>query len=384
MKPIAELTGKELRARVLAGIEAGAPIVGPQTVHIDVTNACNAACVTCWDHSPLLREPRPASWKKRRLDLDVFAALIADLEAMGSVRAVILSGMGEPLVHPDIYRMIALVKRHGWHLTMLTNLIAADIDQLADSGVDQLLVGVQGATPRAYSAFHPGWTEQHFATMCRYLRALRGTGVACRHVQVINRDTAPEVVDMVRFGRRFGADRVNFKLASLYGGTEDTSITTAQRDWLLAEAIPSARALADELGVPTNLALFEAQVAATAGHMRATTPIGEVGCFMGYVYTRVTVDLDVLYCCNTAVRVGSLHDGPLSELWYGEAWQALRGELRDGRYLAGCDKCGKFEQNTKWSTRYREHAGDEGWHAATGRGGETRPRVPRTLAVVNE
>ncbi|HUH03047.1 MAG TPA: radical SAM protein, partial [Kofleriaceae bacterium] len=344
MKPIAGLSAAELRARVLAGIDGAAPLVGPQTVHIDVTNACNAACVTCWDHSPLLREPRPVSWKKRRLDVDTFADLVTDLDAMGSVRSVILSGMGEPLVHPDIYRMIALVKRHGWHLTMLTNLVAADIDQLAESGVDQLLVGVQGATPRAYTAFHPGWTEQHFATMCRYLRALRGAGVACRHVQVINRDTAPELVAMVRFGRQFHADRVNFKLASLYGGTEDTSITTAQRDWLLAEAIPEARALSAELGVPTNLALFEAQVAATAGHMRATTPIADIGCFMGYVYTRVTVDLEVLYCCNTAVRVGSLREAPLSALWFGPAWQALRGQLRDGQYLAGCDKCGKFEQ----------------------------------------
>ena len=32
---------------------------GPRTVHFDVTNACNAACITCWDHSPLLATPAP-------------------------------------------------------------------------------------------------------------------------------------------------------------------------------------------------------------------------------------------------------------------------------------------------------------------------------------
>ena len=59
--------------------------------------------------------------------------------------------MGDPLVHPDIYAMIERVKREGWHLTVMTNLIAANIDRLAPLGVDQFLVGVHGATPVAYS-----------------------------------------------------------------------------------------------------------------------------------------------------------------------------------------------------------------------------------------
>jgi MoaA/NifB/PqqE/SkfB family radical SAM enzyme len=290
------------------------------------------------------------------------------------VQAVILSGMGDPLVHPDIYAMIAMVKARGWQLTVLTNLVAADIDRLEISGVDQLLIGVHGVTPQSYTAFHPGWTEKHFSTMCRYLRRLSAAGVRCRHVQVINRDTAPEVVDMVRFGKMFGADRVNFKLASLYGGTEDCSISASQRDELLSTAIPAARALAHELSVSTNLDLFERQLSAAMRDLRATTPIASVGCFMGYVYTRITVDRDVLFCCNSNVRVGSLRQARFSELWYGDAWQALRRRLRSGEYLTGCDKCGKFEQNAKWSQRYREHAGEQAWRQAVG---ASTPQAPR-------
>lgn len=376
------LSNKALRQLVVDGIDAGAPSIGPSTVHIDVTNACNAACITCWDHSPLLLSPRPATWKKRRLSLADFDAIVDDLVALGSVRAVILSGMGEPLVNPDIYEMIARVKAAGWRLTMLTNLIAADIDRLCDAGVDQLLVGVHGASPVAYSAFHPGWDESDFATMCRYLRRLAATDTRVRHVQVINRDTAPEVVDMVRFGARFGADRVNFKLASLSGGTEDCGIDAAQRDWLIDDALPRARALAAELDVPTNLDLFSAQLEATRANLRTTTPMDEVGCFMGYVYTRITVDLDVLYCCNTEVKVGSLHQARLPALWFGQAWQALRDRLRAGHYLRGCDRCGKFEQNLAWSERYRAARGDAALRAATGRGPQAAgPRLPRSRAL---
>ena len=350
---------------VLAAIASGQPTSGPRTVHVDVTNACNAACITCWDHSPLLHEPRTPAWKKQRWDLAAFEALVADLAALGSVKNVILSGMGDPLVHPDIMAMIARVKAHGWHLTVMTNLIAADIDRLARADVDQFLVGVHGATPKAYAAFHPGWDEREFFTLCAHLRRLAQTRSKVRHVQVINRDTAPDFVDMVRFGASFKADRVNFKLASLYGGTETCRITDAQRAQLLEDA-PRARALASELGVATNLNLFERQLVAGEDDDSATVPIESVGCFMGHVYTRITATLDVLYCCNTEVRVGSLADAPLSALWRGDAWQAMRARLRRGDYFAGCARCGKFEQNVTWSERVKRELGEPAWRAAIG------------------
>lgn len=348
-----------MKDQVLAGILAGRPQVGPQTIHVDLTNACNAACITCWDHSPLLETPRSAAWKKARIERADFEALLADLDTLGSVRAMILSGMGDPLVHPDVDHFIRLVKARGWHLTVLTNLVAADLSTFPHSGVDQVLVGVHGATPEAYGRFHPGWGEREFATLCRGLRALTAEGVLTRHVQVINRDTAPELVEMIEFGHTFKAERINFKLASLAGGTEATAIDEEQRRWLLDEAIPRAEALALSLAVPTNLSLFRRQVEA-AQTFTVTVPIDEVGCFMGYVYSRITVEGTVLYCCNTEVQVGSLQEEKFSALWRGEKWQALRDRLRAGRYFSGCDRCGKFEQNQKWSERVVAAVGPAG------------------------
>lgn len=338
---------------ILAGMRAGIPATGPLHVHLDVTNACNAACVTCWDHSPLLTEPRSAEWKRRRLPYARFEAIVEQMAAFGSVKGVVLSGMGEPLTHPDIYRMIAAIKARGWHLTLMTNLVAADADALVACVPDQILVGVQGVTPSTHAAFHPGWTEEHFFRMVSLLRRLGRCTARVRHVHVINRDTAPEVPDMVRFGKQLGADRVNFKLASLAEGTEACAIDEHQRAWLITHAIPEAARRAASLGVATNLELFARQVA--AGGL-TTVPIAEVGCWMGYVYTRVTVDEEVLYCCNTQVKVGSTRDASLAELWRGERWQALRRTLASGHWFSGCERCGKFEQNARWADAMREGA----------------------------
>ena len=213
--------------------------------------------------------------------------------------------------------------------------------------------------------------------LCKHLRRLASTRSKVRHVQVINRDTAPEFVAMVPFGALFKADRINFKLASLAGGTETCRITEAQRAELITEAVPKARALAAQLGVATNLDLFAAQLAANEDDDSATTPMDDIGCFQGYVYTRITASGDVLYCCNTEVRVGSLADAPFAELWRGETWQALRDRFRRGDYMAGCERCGKFEQNVKLSQQVRAELGDEAWRAATGQDRKARLSVLR-------
>lgn len=344
-----------MKDRVLDGLALGRPVAGPIQVHVDITNRCNAACITCWDHSPLLRTARSRAWKQQMLPLDSWESLVEQLDGFGSVGAVVLSGMGEPLTHPYAYRMMADVKARGWHLTVLTNLLAADLDALCAAGVDNLLVGVHGATPDAYAAFHPGWDEQDFFRMTRGLRALAAAGVRTRHVQVINRDTAPDVPAMVRFGQRYEADRVNFKLASLRGGTEDCAVTAEQLDWLVREAVPAATDEAERLGVRTNLHLFARQLAAAqAGEEgRTTTDMTGIGCAMGFAYTRVAVDGTVLFCCETEIPVGHLDDGPLEQQWTGPRWQAVRDRVGRGEWFDGCARCGKVEQNVKWAERQR-------------------------------
>jgi len=368
------------REQILAGIDAGVPVIGPATVHVDVTNACNAACVSCWDHSPLLAEPRPSSWKRVRLPVADFRALVGSLDEMGSVRSVIFSGMGEPLLHPDIYDMIALARARGWDVTVLSNLVAADTEALVHSGVTSLLAGIHGVTPESYGSFHAGWGEKQFFIACRNLRELRSAGVPVRHVHAITRATAPELVAMVRFGKTFRADRVNFKLASLGNGTEVCGVTAEQCSWLLGEAIPEARETAAQLAVATNLDVFETQVRAATGDARATTAMDEVGCFMGFVYARVSAERTVYFCCNTEIEIGSLDDASFAELWHGHRWQAVRARLRRGDFFAGCSRCGKLEQNLRWSQRYLEYAGERRWREAIGRArsGELPVVAPET------
>lgn len=364
----------------MQAIHDGVVRIGPQTVHLDVTNSCNTDCVTCWDHSPHLREPRPASWKRQRVDVAALSRVVDDIESLGGLEAVIVSGMGEPFTHPDIYDLLADLKRRGLHVTIITNLVAADVERVVDLGVDALLVGVQGASEQSYLAFHPSFQAPMWARLHAQLERLRDAGtVDVKNVQVVCAHNAHELVAMVELAARFEARQLNFKLASLKAGTEAARISDAQRASLLDSWIVEAKKRATALGVGTNLEVFERQVRA-GGEL--TAPIDEIGCFLGTTYSRITVDGTVLFCCNTEVVVGHLPPHPagrsFSELWRSEAWDGWRQRMRDGLYLQSCFQCGKVNQNEKLSRRFREQFGEARWLEVTGRG--PGARVARGVA----
>ena len=90
----------------LQGFVERRPRLGPETVHVDVTNACNLDCVTCWNYAPGLATSKTAAWKAQRMDEKIFQRVLGEIAGAG-VERIILSGGGEPFMHPRIHDFIA-------------------------------------------------------------------------------------------------------------------------------------------------------------------------------------------------------------------------------------------------------------------------------------
>lgn len=347
----------------LQGLLDGAPLLGPQTVHFDLANACNTRCTTCWDHSPFLRTDRVPTprWKRQQLPFERFLAIFDDLLALGGLEQIILSGMGEPFLNPHIYDMVAAAHAASVGVTIITNALLIDQDRLfSTQGELHLLTSICGVTAPVWQDFHAHPKPNGFDDLLRQLDGFQRRGFRPKHVQVINNQNFHQLPDMVRFAQRFPAARVNFKFASLANGTEAVALSPAQKSELLHDLLPRAQAFAHSLQIDTDLDAFATQID-PASHR--TAPIADTGCFMGHVYSRVTVEGEVLYCCNTQISVGHLDtDHRFADLWRGPRWQALRDQLRQGRYFDGCHQCGKYKQNLKWHQRVLERLGPEALH----------------------
>ncbi|MBU1039479.1 MAG: radical SAM/SPASM family putative metalloenzyme maturase [Proteobacteria bacterium] len=115
----------------------------PQTLFIESTTRCNLACPMCVKNQP--------GWQGGAGDMDY--ALFQRLgPAFAHARAVVLNGMGEPLMHPDLPRMVAFAKARmpegGW-CGLQTNALLLDeargeavANQLLRAGLDLTCISV--------------------------------------------------------------------------------------------------------------------------------------------------------------------------------------------------------------------------------------------------
>lgn len=335
------LSEKREDADLLAHIAGGIIPSGPETVHIDVTNTCNLNCLTCWNYSPLLLEPKDRAWRSQQLDYHRFEELLEGLSRCGAKR-LIFSGGGEPFAHKRIMEMIEEAKRLKFHLTIITNGTLNPWSPLADLGVDRLLVNLSSATPETYRKVHPNRSEATFASLLEGLAAISGK-VAFNLVQVIIEPNHRELNEMIHLADEVGASRVSFKLGNLKGALKALALSEAQRACLLEELIPQAEKLAEKLAVRNNIKVLRSQL---GGESALSFPIDQIGCYAGYLYSRVYVDGRVFFCCEH-IETGHLDRAAFGDIWRSAQYNAVRERIGKGRYFEGCWRCGKYEMNFK-------------------------------------
>lgn len=323
-------------ARRLAGFLEHRPQLGPETVHIDITNACNLDCVTCWNYAPGLTSPKSMEWKRQRMAPALFHRLIGEIAALG-VERIIISGGGEPFAHPSIYDFIADVKTHGLALTIISNGTLCDYDRLRiEPRPDQMLINLAAACSKTYCAYHPNQPPETFGTLIENLRSISGI-IRLNLVQVINRLNHTELPQMIELAADIGA-RSSFKLGGVPPGTEALELSAKEKRKLLDKLIPKARKCAKALKSKHNLDAFSGQLEDSGGKRFIDT------CFAGYLYSRIHVDGRVFFCCEH-IDVGHVDDGNFAMIWSSPAYQAARNRLHAGHFFPGCQRCGKYDMN---------------------------------------
>lgn len=123
----------------------------PHKLNIEVTTRCNLECSTCMRRV----------WKEESGDmsLDTFKAL---LPVFPEIEAINIIGIGEPLLNENIFEMIRLGKEHlppGGVFSLTTNATLIDEQiavKLVSSGVDDIVVSLDGATRETFDRIRDG------------------------------------------------------------------------------------------------------------------------------------------------------------------------------------------------------------------------------------
>ena len=122
---------------------------GPIEISLESTAKCNLYCPMCPRHI--------YTFDNENMDLELYRKIVQDCKQY--VEFIWPYGIGEPMIHPNIFEMIRLTREAGIRTGMSTNATLLDdrrADLLLDSGLDYVILAFDGATKETYEKYRVG------------------------------------------------------------------------------------------------------------------------------------------------------------------------------------------------------------------------------------
>jgi len=276
----------------------------PEGIAIETIMGCNLRC-------PMCAVPNPATEMNGRqvtlMSMEMFHSIIDQIS--DRPRAVMLTIMGEPLLHPRIVDFVSITKQAGHHAALITNGTKLTRDRslaLLDAGLDHLTMSVDGFTKATYERQRVGGT---YETVRRNLddliqvNAERGNPMRIDLNYVVTDGTAHEQEDFYRaFAPRVRT--INFLPLTDWGGQLQ---------------IPSA------LGKPAR----------AAGRQRAV-------CYALWGTMFISAEGRAMLCCadfRQETELPTVAERPLLDIWRTDIQAHRRKHVNDQFDSAPCATC---------------------------------------------
>jgi Fe-coproporphyrin III synthase len=308
--------------------------VSPIHVQLIPTNVCNQGCKFC-----AYRQDGYSSNEsfdpRQSIPFHKLAEIVSDCDAIG-VRAIQLTGGGEPVCHPQFYDLCELILSCGIDLAVVTNGSRWTEEHVnCLSGAKWVRFSVDAGNAKTYSMIRR--TEGKIYDRVRKIIRLM-TGRASHPTVgvgfVVNLDNWREIVQATLAARDDGADNIRLSAVFQDGGA-------GYFDGFADEASELCRE-AEELSTDTFkvINLFGDRV----GDLAQGIP-DYSHCWYSHICTYIGADLAVYRCCVYAYNhkglLGSIFDRPFREMWADLVTQNGLWEF-DPR---SCERCMYNERN---------------------------------------
>ncbi|WP_157265164.1 radical SAM protein [Azohydromonas aeria] len=320
----------------------------PRFAQIEPVGRCNLACRMCTvnDRGDAIGE----------MSLERFTQL---LDQMPGLQELHLQGLGEPMLHPHFFDMVALAAARGIRVsanTNLTLLTAARAARCVEGPLSALSVSLDGASAAVYESIR---RKANFAKVVRNLGRLMqarreaGSTLEVRGVMVLMRHNAHELPALLRLlhahgvpellVQRLSSDLQQPELAARY-----IPIRSYVNEHELAEdelpglesLFAESRALAAQLGMRLNLPRLRPRA-----QRQSTGP----RCDWPWEQLYITAAGQMLPCCMAAsadrATFGDVFEQPVDGLrarWHGEQAVALRAALAADTPPSLCRSCALY------------------------------------------
>jgi len=184
----------------------------PSYVQIESTTKCNNKCIFC------IRAPN----ENFDISMDLYKSIIDQLHySRLGTRHVDLTGLGEPLLNPNIVSMIRLIKKKGLRAGFTTNfgpMNKSMAEKLIEAGIDYLYVSFDGATKETFEKIRVGSSfERTLSSIKTFVKIRNDMGLSRPHLKmsvVLDQHNIREILDQIKLAEDLGMDSISFNRPS--------------------------------------------------------------------------------------------------------------------------------------------------------------------------
>lgn len=327
-------------------IDRGATVATPpRELYIETTNRCNLACKTC-----------PQHWGMPEDSADLTLATVERiLDQTPGVQRVVLHGIGEPLLNKELPAIVRAVKARGAYALFNTNgllLRGRLVEPLIASGLDELRVSVDSATPEVYQQI------RGVDGLGRIFANLEAFGIVKQRLGSLTpkvslwitgmKTNVHELPALVRKAAAMGIGEVYLQrlVYSERGKATADEALFRHADTDDLAAIKEAEGLAVELGVTLRGSGEASSAFGSLGDNDADLPYQ--ACRRPWSLMYVTANGNVLPCCIAPftgvpyedITLGNAFVQTIEEVWNGPRYQEWRRRMQSGKPPAACAGCG--------------------------------------------
>ena len=320
----------------------------PSAVQLEVTTHCNLRCGYC-NHGRL-----PA---KRHTPIEEIVRILQNVD-FNQTTEVDLTGLGEPLLHPGLAKIIGEIRLRG-HLgsiALVTNGTLATVDRcrpLLAEGLTSICVSFDSLDPVLFSASRAGATlevvKRNVIDLARFRASSNSPPFELRLKPVLLAEEPYAEADRIlRFSAEHGLEKPRFSTLDRRRAATDRYNGNLQvRDWVTQTA-------------DTVASWIDQRWTELTGEPLNEEPATAEQVLLPWINPRLREDLDVCdwavaaayiggdgYCIPCCQQMGdlprpqiaSIFKKPLSRLWNDELLYAYRLPLSLGIVPARCEGC---------------------------------------------
>lgn len=288
----------------------------PLSISIEPTTSCNLRCPEC--PSGLRSFTRPTGM----LNQDLFQSVINQLAP--SLSYLIFYFQGEPYLHPSLLDMVRYASSQKIYTTTSTNAHYLNDEAAKEtvlSGLDRLIISIDGTTQDAYASYRIGGrldkVIEGTKSIIKWKRELKSKTPHVIFQFLVVKPNESQIGEVQQLAKELGVDEVALKTAQIYDYKNGSEL------------------------IPT-LDQYSRYKKKQDGSYEIKNELLD-HCWKMWHSCVITWDGKVVPCCfdkDAHYVLGDLNKNSFKEIWKGEKYQAFRISLLKSRSeIEMCKNC---------------------------------------------